>query len=376
MNTSLYNNLLLSNMDLQADNPLTRRVVLLNILLLVTGSILGFFSFYNFFISHDSSFGYLDIIAFLGVVFSFFHVRKTGDIRIAVIVATLNIFIFMSLLVYVMQGKNFTLIWTVFLPVFAMFINGSRRGLIISMLFYSIIFTMAYSGIGIWMDGMWNSESFTRLVAASLGLTFVTYLFENSLEAAYTELAKKHNLEKKHLETLELYSITDPLTGLFNRRNLDAEFKQKFSKAKKHKSYFALFILDIDKFKEYNDNYGHLEGDKALQSVSRVLKSMTRRDSEAIFRVGGEEFCGLLMSNKIDKIALHIETIRANIQALQIEHTSADYNVLTVSIGVCIIESYEVDSLDKMYKIADDNLYVAKESCRNCVRGEQVIAKL
>ena len=376
MKTSLYNNLLLSKMDLQADNPLRRRVILLNILLLVTGGILGFFSFYNFLISHDSSFGYLDIIAFSGMVFSFFHVRKTGDIRVAANIATLTIFVFMSLLVYVMQGKNFTLIWTVFLPIFAMFINGSRRGLIISILFYSIVFTMAYSGINIWMEGIWNSASFTRLVAASIGLTFVTYLFENSLEVAYRELANKHSLEKKHIETLELYSITDTLTGLFNRRTLDAEFQKQFLKAKKNKSYFALLILDIDKFKEYNDTYGHLEGDKALQSVSRVLKTMTKRDSETVFRVGGEEFCALLMSNDIDKISVHIEAIRANIQALEIEHTSADYNVLTVSIGVCIIEDFAVESLDKMYKIADDNLYVAKDSCRNCVRGEKVIAKL
>ncbi len=363
-------------MDLEPDNPLTRRVVLLNILLLVTGFILGFFSFYNLVVSHDTGFAALDFVAFLGVLFSFFHMRKTGDMRIAVIIATINIFVFMCFLVYTMHGKNFTLIWTVFLPVFAMFINGSRRGLIISMFFYTIVFSMAYGGIGIWMDGMWNSESFTRLVAASLGLTFVTYLFENSLENAYSELEKKHDLEKKHLETLELYSITDPLTGLYNRRNLDNVFGEKFEKAKTHGSFFALFILDLDKFKEYNDTYGHIAGDKALQGVSRVLKNEMKRDSEAIFRVGGEEFCGLLMGNNKEKIVTHVQSIREKIEALNISHEKSPYGVMTASIGICIINSFEIESLDKMYKIADDNLYDAKESCRNCVRGAENISML
>jgi len=282
----------------------------------------------------------------------------------------------MCALVFFVQGKDFTLIWTVFLPLFAVFINGSRVGVLITIFFYSIIFTMAYHGIGVWEDGAWNSASFARLIAASLGLTLITYFFEQSLENAYSTLQEKQILEKEYIKNLEVCSITDPLTGLYNRRYLDVQFKEKFTKAKENSSYFILFILDLDKFKEYNDTYGHLAGDDALQDIAKVLQSTMQREADSTFRVGGEEFCTLFIANDHSKIIKSIENVKESIYNLAIEHSKSKYNVLTASIGVCIIDSYENINLDKMYKIADDNLYIAKSACRNCIIGADQISKL
>ena len=374
--SALYKNLLLSNLELEAYDPKTRKIVLLNILLYVSSSLLAFFTVYNFFYSQAYYIGIIDFVAFLGATYAIYDIRVNADIKRASLVATTDVFLLMCALVFFVQGKDFTLIWTVFLPLFAIFINGSRVGVLVTIFFYAIIFTMAYHGIGVWEDGVWNSASFARLIAASLGLTLITYFFEQSLENAYSTLQEKQELEKEYIKNLEVCSITDPLTGLYNRRYLDVQFKQKFKKAKENSSYFILFILDLDKFKEYNDTYGHLAGDDALQSVAKVLQSTMQREADSTFRVGGEEFCTLFIANEHEKVIKSIENVKESIFNLSITHSKSQYSVLTASIGVCIINTYENMDLDKMYKIADDNLYVAKKECRNCIIGADKISTL
>jgi len=374
-NSALYKNLLLSNLEFETYDPKTRKIVLLNILLYVSSSLLAFFIVYNFFYSLAYYIGVIDILAFGGAAYAIYDIRVNADIKRASLIATADIFLLMCALVFFVQGEDFTLIWTVFLPLFAIFINGSRLGVLITIFFYSIIFTMAYHGIGIWENGTWNSASFARLIAASLGLTLITYFFEQSLENAYATLLDKQLLEKKYVKNLEVCSITDHLTGLYNRRHLDVQFKQKLSKAKEYNSYFVLFILDLDKFKEYNDTYGHLAGDEALQYVAKVLQRTMQREADSTFRIGGEEFCTLFIANEHSKIIQSIQNVKESIAKLAITHSKCEHKVLTASIGVCIINSYEGIDLDKMYKVADDNLYIAKDQGRNCIIGDDKISE-
>lgn len=375
-NSLLYRNLLLSNLELKDYDPLSRKVVLLNILLYISVVLLGFFVAYNFFLSHAHLLALIDGVALFGALFAIVDIRKTANITRASFIATLDVFALMLVLVDVMQGKDFTLIWTVFLPIFTIFINGSRVGLIISTIFYAIVFVLAYKGIDIWQDGAWNMASYVRFVAVSIGLTLITYLFEQSLERAYKSLQESRDLEEIYVESLKTYSITDPLTGLYNRRHLNEQFEQKVAKAKKNGSYFAFFILDIDKFKEYNDTYGHMMGDGALQKVADVLKQSMRRESDSTFRIGGEEFCALFMADEHEKIITSVKNVQQKINALAIEHEKSEFSILTASFGVCISNTYEAISLDKMYKIADENLYKAKKSGRNCIMGAESISAL
>ena len=375
-NSPIYKNILQSNLELEAYDPKSRKIVLLNILLYVSSILLGFFTIYNFFYSHAYYIGAIDFIAFLGAVYAIVDIRHRGNIGRASYIATLDIFLLMLALVYVVQGDDFTLIWTVFLPIFAIFINGSRIGFLITIFFYSIVFSMAYNGIDVWQDGGWSSASFARLVAASIGLSFITYFFEQSLENAYSSLQESRELEKSYVANLEVCSITDPLTKLYNRRHLDAQFIQKFEKAKKSGIYFALFILDLDRFKEYNDNYGHIAGDEALQGVAKVLQKSMKREADSTFRLGGEEFCVLSMADDHQKIINTVEHIRQKIESLSIEHKKSEHGVITASFGICVIHSFEDMNLDKMYKIADDNLYLAKEQGRNCLVGTDEISVL
>lgn len=372
----LYKNLLLSNLDIELYSPLSRKIVLLNILLYVSSSILGFFAFYNFFVAEAYYIGFIDLLAFIGAVYSTIYIRISGNIKRASIIATVDVFLLMLALVYFVQGKDFTLIWTAFLPIFIIFINGSRDGLIITTVFYIVVFSLAYNGLGEWQDGAWNSASFSRLIAASIGLTLITYFFEQSLEDAYLILDEKRELEEKYIESLEISSITDPLTKLYNRRHLDVQFHQKFHKAKENKNYFALFILDLDKFKDFNDTYGHKAGDDALFAVAKVLQESMRREADSTFRLGGEEFCALFMADEQSKIVASVQNVRKNIKNLHIKHEKSEEKVLTASFGVCTIENFDEENLDRMYKIADDNLYLAKAQGRNMVVGENTISTL
>ena len=371
-----YKNILLSNLDIETYSPKARKIILLNILLYVSSFILGFFTIYNFGFSQAYIIGVIDLVAFLAALYAIYYLRVFGKVYWAAIITTLDVFFLVVALIYFVEGANFTLIWTIFLPIFAIFINGSRNGLLITILFYIVIFSLAYNGLGEWQNGAWNMPSFTRLVAASITLTLMTYFFEQSLENAYIALEEKRDIEASYIRSLEICSITDPLTSLYNRRHLDVQFRLKFAKAKQEGKFLALFILDLDKFKGYNDTYGHKAGDDALVKVAKVLQESLQREADSTFRLGGEEFCGLFMANEHNNIVETVQRLRESIKNLQIEHKLSEESVLTASFGICIINSFKEENLDKMYKIADDNLYLAKEEGRNRVVGEVYISTL
>ena len=358
-----------------SDNDI-RKYILLNILLVITSLLLFVFTVTNVLLGIHYNLLLINFIAFSANIYALYDMHTRHTFSRASIIGTINAFLLLLAIIHFGKGENFTLVWIIFFPVFAIFINGCKKGLRIAIAFYLIAFVMAYNGIGEWLNGLWNSSSFVRFVAANLGMLFITYLFEKSFEAAHQELMKNRDIEQKYIKALEEASIRDPLTQLYNRRHLDYLFHQQFLKAKEYQSYFAFFILDLDNFKLFNDTYGHIVGDEALKEVAKVLKDSMRRKSDSVFRLGGEEFAGLLMADSQEKIVQNIQQIRTHIQALQLEHKASSYGVLTASFGVCIIHDFEKEDFDRMYKIADDALYQAKDKGRNCIVGSDTISTL
>ncbi|MDH4944254.1 diguanylate cyclase [Sulfurimonas sp. C5] len=352
-------------------------MVLVNILLIISGTILLTFALYNLFIEKNHTLFIIDLIAFFVSTLIFYNLRRTLNVERTSIVTTLSIFAMMVAVVYFGKGNDFTLVWTVFFPVFAIFLNGSKRGILITFVFYIVILYLTYQGLGVWQEGMWNESSYTRFIVASIGITIIVFFFEVSLEKAHEALALVRRKEKDYIKILEEYSITDPLTQVYNRRYLNVQFDRLFEKAKKNKSFFALYIFDVDYFKQYNDTFGHVAGDTALQKTTEVLTNeVFKREVDYIFRLGGEEFCGLLIADDIEKIKYIIEKARAAIEGLQISHPKNPHKVLTASFGVCIINDFEIKNFDKMYKYADTALYNAKEQGRNCIVGTDRISTL
>ncbi len=126
--------------------------------------------------------------------------------------------------------------------------------------------------------------------------------------------------------------------------------------------------MDIDHFKQYNDTYGHQDGDTTLKLVANALKKTLNRPDDYTFRLGGEEF-GLLYHITNEEDGLNIANqARQNIENLKIEHTgNSASSYVTISSGLYIIKSDDINSEDIIYKKSDEALYVAKQNGRNQV---------
>lgn len=177
--------------------------------------------------------------------------------------------------------------------------------------------------------------------------------------------AVRHDItDKKRVEEL---SITDELTGLYNRRYYNEVFNQLFNSRKRDLLPFLFVLIDVDYFKKYNDTYGHHAGDLALQGVSSALKADFQRNGDYLFRLGGEEFGAILHVDSESDVHFLLERIHKSIAKLDIQHEQSKVsNRLTVSVGACLVSCYDKELDDiAVYKQADAALYKSKEQGRN-----------
>ncbi len=168
--------------------------------------------------------------------------------------------------------------------------------------------------------------------------------------------------DKKRIERL---SIVDELTGLYNRRQLNAMVDQELRRAQREHHYLCLATFDIDFFKLINDIYGHQQGDEALKRLSLVLKGHFNRANDYVFRMGGEEFMLLTSYEHIAGFVEHLEALRQAVIALQIPNEQAPLKVMTISIGACYWRDLNSINVDIMYHNVDQCLYRAKAEGRN-----------
>jgi len=173
--------------------------------------------------------------------------------------------------------------------------------------------------------------------------------------------------DKKRLEEI---STIDALTGLYNRRFFNSVFSQQYNIIKRDKKSMVFLIIDVDNFKEYNDTYGHQDGDEALMSVAEVLKNIMKRAGDYVFRLGGEEFGALYFCDTLEEAKNISEKLRSEVEALNIEHqSSATSDCLTISIGLIFIKHDCGLTIKSIYKAADDALYRAKKNGKNRVES-------
>jgi diguanylate cyclase (GGDEF)-like protein len=126
--------------------------------------------------------------------------------------------------------------------------------------------------------------------------------------------------------------------------------------------------MDIDHFKQYNDNYGHQMGDNVLISFARCLKNSIKRADDYAFRLGGEEFGIIFKCETKEKAVEFADRLRQNIEDLQIIHAfNGASQFITASIGLVCKNANDISDMDEIYKEADDLLYKAKEEGRNRV---------
>jgi diguanylate cyclase (GGDEF)-like protein len=166
-------------------------------------------------------------------------------------------------------------------------------------------------------------------------------------------------------EALQQQSIRDGLTGVFNRRHLDASLARELNHCQAHGRPLALAMIDIDHFKPINDRYGHAAGDQAIRVVAEAIQASFRSGDE-VCRYGGEEFVVLLADTTEDIALQRAEALRATLRDLRISHDGVMIGTVSVSIGVAVHPRHG-DSVDALLGAADVALYAAKEGGRDRV---------
>ena len=180
-------------------------------------------------------------------------------------------------------------------------------------------------------------------------------------KALQDELRLKNRKLSELLARVEAMAITDPLTGLYNRRHLDSVLEAEWKKSERYNFPIVCLLVDIDFFKSVNDTYGHKTGDLVLVEVADILR-INVRDVDTVARWGGEEFLALLPHTDKDQGLIAAQRILANVSAHHFEQFPE--RRITVSIGLsCSCPS--VNSTERLIEAADLALYEAKKNGRN-----------
>ena len=173
---------------------------------------------------------------------------------------------------------------------------------------------------------------------------------------------------------LVLLARTDGLTGLNNRRTLGEILDKEWRKAKRIRSMLSLLFVDVDRFKVYNDTYGHQAGDDALAAVAKCIGENIRRPGDSAARYGGEEFVVVLPDTTASGAAAIAEKIRRAISDLAIEHASSEFGRVTASIGAISTIPEGNSEVTSVIRAADEALYNAKATGRNKVALSSLVA--
>lgn len=180
------------------------------------------------------------------------------------------------------------------------------------------------------------------------------------LAARETELLASNN-------RLSVIATIDTVSGLANRRGFQSRLDFEWHKADQTATKLALLMVDVDHFKLYNDNYGHLEGDACLSRLGETLADIAVRTTGFAARYGGEEFCVLLPDTDTDRAMEIGEMIRMAVRDLAIPHRASVAKNVTLSVGVAVIQPNPTMRIADLIEAADAALYAAKHAGRDCV---------
>lgn len=193
------------------------------------------------------------------------------------------------------------------------------------------------------------------------------YLNQQQRDDAYRALRdSQRQLMEMNFELSRLTSV-DGLTGLANRRHLDASLEAEWKRAIRAQCPLSILMIDVDHFKQYNDSYGHLAGDEVLKQVAETVQKCAARTNDLAARFGGEEFAMILPVTDLAGAAGLGERLRHDVENLRLAHSASIGGVVTVSVGGASLVPHRTESVFLLVDAADRALYEAKRRGRNCV---------
>ena len=260
--------------------------------------------------------------------------------------------------------------------------------------YYLAYLTSALLPAGLWNLLHYQDDAFSVVVGVMLLLaTFVLILMSQRVYSSFEDMFRvnwsheqlaqrsaalaedlqhrNEELKKARSRLAELARI-DELTGLANRRALNERLDSELRRCSRFGSPLSVIMLDVDYFKNYNDNYGHPAGDAVLQQLSKLLLSCAHRAGDLVARYGGEEFMVLMPGTDVDAARALAVRIQSALAEAAIEHShSSISSVITVSQGVaCAIPEHAENSKDLVAR-ADEALYAAKAEGRDMIKAAE-----
>lgn len=169
-------------------------------------------------------------------------------------------------------------------------------------------------------------------------------------------------------EQLQSLSLTDPMLQVGNRRAMEVDLQHAIDAAERYHKPLAIMLLDVDYFKAYNDHYGHAGGDTALQEIAAHIRDGLR-NSERVYRYGGEEFLAILPETSLPGAIIAAERLLDALEHKSIPHAASPLGQLSFSVGIAAREGNDTEtSMASLIKQADAQLYAAKHAGRNTVK--------
>jgi len=332
------------------------RVIILNMITLL-GSIYVFAFLPTFIDLKIFPFVYITLLFVYVTVFVVVHIERWlkyfNYAKFAVVAVSM---LFCSVL-YADIRIPYGYVWTFLLPLMIISTMELKLGLICCLAYY------AFMVVAELKTGKYGWDMFARYTCV--------FWAQSALMATYeTFRSITRNRLLKDKEEVEYLSVTDHLTKLYNRRYFSESIEREFEKAVNQRENLCFLMIDTDNFKIYNDTYGHLQGDEMLVSVAKVLKKIVRRSGDLVFRMGGEEFGILLPNTAYNWALLFAEKVRLAISEMKVPLINGtEETSMTVSVGVACVMPQAGESPETLMKLADNNLYKAKETGRNRIVG-------
>lgn len=234
---------------------------------------------------------------------------------------------------------------------------------VVGVMFISVFFTSEALG----PFGVWPAD---LRVPRDLAMQFFLGFQMVALFPASQMFMERRRMAEELNDTnarLTLLASLDGLTGIANRRSFDERLTVEWKVAVRQRQPIALAMIDLDNFKQFNDLYGHLAGDRCLCKVADCLARQAHRPEDLVARFGGEEFALLMPNTPWDGASKVAERIRADIHALGMEHMGNLWNQVTVSVGFASLTPGGTEGQSRLIQLADAALYQAKSRGRNRV---------
>ena len=223
----------------------------------------------------------------------------------------------------------------------------------------------------------WRTASFVQagltlvlcLLLASSGAYVIRAMrLRLDAEAGLRETRDALSIANERLSHLAQY---DGLTGLPNRRYFDSRFARVFEKAQREQRLLSVVLVDVDQFKNYNDRYGHVQGDECLRQIAQAVLSSIERTGDFVARYGGEELVMLLPDTDAAGAALIAEDARAAVVSRHIPHEATTLGIVSISLGVATAVPGASAERYALVTAADEALYIAKSRGRNQVYSKE-----